>query len=153
VESDKTYSGVLTFTDRTAEIGGTVTTAMGGAASDQTVIIFPEDRTLWVPSSRRIQLVRPDAEGRYTIRSLPAGDYRVAAVLDPESGIQFDRDFLAKQLPLAQQINLAAGERKTQDIRVRSAGSSLVVLFRLLSSGGHSCAFVLGHCVYSRSRY
>jgi len=119
VESDKTYSGVLTFTDRTAEIGGTVTTAMGGAASDQTVIIFPEDRTLWVPSSRRIQLVRPDAEGRYTIRSLPAGDYRVAAVLDPESGIQFDRDFLAKQLPLAQQINLAAGERKTQDIRVR----------------------------------
>jgi len=63
--------------------------------------------------------VQPDANGRYTIRTLPAGDYRVASVLDLESGIQFDRDFLAKQLPVATPITLTAGERKTQDIRVR----------------------------------
>jgi hypothetical protein len=119
VEPDKTYSGVLTFTDRTAEVGGSITTATGSPAPEQTVIIFPEDRTLWVPSSRRIQVVQPDANGRYTIRNLPAGDYRVASVLDLESGIQFDRDFLAKQLPVATPITLTAGERKTQDIRVR----------------------------------
>jgi hypothetical protein len=119
IEAEKTYTGVLRFTDRTAEIAGSVTNTMGAAAPEQTLIVFPEDRALWLPSSRRIQVVRPDANGRYTVRNLPAGDYRLAAVLDPETGIQFDRDFLAKLAPLAAAVTLAEAEHKIQDIRVR----------------------------------
>jgi hypothetical protein len=79
----------------------------------------PIARSLWVPQSRRIRLAQAGPDGRYAIRGLPAGEYRLAALLDPEPGREFDPEFLAGLLGTAMSVRLAAGEMRTQDIRVR----------------------------------
>lgn len=116
---DDVDGGVLRVTARTGEIAGALSTADGAPASDRTVILFPADRAHWMPQSRRIHVVQPAQDGRYSVRELPAGEYRVAAVDGVEAGEQFDPGFLARIAPDAQSVNVAAGALATADIRVR----------------------------------
>jgi hypothetical protein len=111
-------STLLTFTDRTQELSGTIQDASGRPTSDFTIIVFPADKQFWVPQSRRIQSTRPDTAGRFTLRNLPAGDYRLTAVIDVEPGEWFDPEFLQQVVGYSTPITLAPGERKTQDLRV-----------------------------------
>jgi hypothetical protein len=115
----KYADGLLKFTSRTSEIGGTLTNASADPVADQTVVLFPSDRTQWVPQSRRIQLVQGGPDGRYAIRGLPPGEYRIAAVADVESGRQFDPEFLGQLVATAATIAIGDGERRTHDIRVK----------------------------------
>jgi hypothetical protein len=109
---------LLKFVAGGAHISGVVSNPSGPVA-DHSVVLFPADRELWVPQSRRIHVAQPDAQGRYTIRNLPPGEYRIAAVIPPEPGQQFDREFLGQAASVSISVTLAAGEQKTQDIRVR----------------------------------
>ena len=110
--------GVLKLTSKSAEIAGAVTTAAGQAAADGLVIVFPEDRRLWVAQSRRIHTAALTADGRYVVRGLPPGDYRVA-VADPEPQQWFDVEYLASLVPAATAVTVGEGEKKQQDLRVR----------------------------------
>src|SRR6185436_18844445 len=71
---------VVTFTDRLAEVSGTLQSAANVPAPDYFVVVFPSDRTLWRPGARRVQFSRPSTDGRFQIRDLPPGDYLVAAL-------------------------------------------------------------------------
>ena len=86
----------ITFADRLAQLSGTVQDAAGRAAPDYTIVLFPAEPALWVAQSRRLQGVRPSADGAYVIRNLPAGNYFVAAVDDVEPGEWFDPAFLQR---------------------------------------------------------
>ena len=88
--------GVLTLSSQASEIGGGVTNAASEPVTEQSVLLFPADRALWVPQSRRIRIVQPGPDGRFAIRGLPAGEYRLVATIPPESGQQFDPEFLAQ---------------------------------------------------------
>ena len=111
--------GVLALTSRSGEIGGMLSTADGAPSADRTVVLFPSNRAHWVPQSRRIHVVQPAKDGRYSIRGLPAGEYRIAAVDGVEAGQQFDPGFLARIAPGAQSVRVTAGALSTADIRVR----------------------------------
>lgn len=113
---------VVTFADRTTELTGVLQDSQGAATSDYSIIVFPTDTQFWVPQSRRIQSVRPSTDGRYTVRNLPPGDYAIAAVTDVEPGEWYDPAFLQQLVNASMRISLAAGDRKTQDIRL-SGGS------------------------------
>jgi hypothetical protein len=63
--------------------------------------------------------VQPGADGRFEIRGLPPGDYRIAAIVTPEPGRHFDQEFLGSLLSTAAELRLADGEQRTHDIRVR----------------------------------
>ena len=110
--------GVLTLTNQATEIAGGITDAAGQASPGATVIAFPADERWWLPDSRRIQAVRPASTGRYQIRGLPPGDYRLVAVPDVEPGRWFDPEFL-RELRNAVSITLGAGGRVAQDFRIR----------------------------------
>lgn len=111
----------ITFTDRLGQISGTLTDASGAAAPDYTAVLLPADRSLWLPQSRRLQGVRPSADGAFTFHNLPAGDYLVAAVDDVEPGEWFDPAFLQRIAPAGIRVVVSDGEQKVQHLRI--AGS------------------------------
>ncbi len=119
VDPNQDVGGVmLVFTNQTQEISGTIQDASGRPTSDFTIVVYPADQTFWGPQSRRISATRPDTDGRFTIRSLPPGNYRLTAVTDAEPGEWFNPDFLAQLIGGSIPITLAEGEKKTQDIRL-----------------------------------
>jgi uncharacterized protein (DUF2141 family) len=111
-------NAVLTFTDRQTEVTGTLVDAKGQPAPDYTIIVYPADREYWTPQSRRIQSSRPGTDGSFTFRNLPAGEYRVSAVLDPEPGTWYDPQFLQQLETQSMRVTLGPGEKKVQNLRV-----------------------------------
>jgi uncharacterized protein (DUF2141 family) len=111
----------IVFTDRPAELTGTVHNAIGGAPNEFTVILFSADPSHWLPRARRIQAVRPSADGAFAFRGLPPGEYHLAAIDDIENGEWFDPAFLQRLLPTAMKLTLGEGERKVQEIRLGGA--------------------------------
>jgi hypothetical protein len=111
-------NAVLTFTDKTQELSGTIQDASGRPTSDFTIILFPSDSRYWTPQSRRISSARPGTDGRFSIRGVPAGSYRLTAVTDAEPGEWYDPAFLGQVQQASIPISLEDGARKTQDIRL-----------------------------------
>lgn len=109
----------LQFGDRNTDLKGVLTDAMGTATSDYSVVIFPEDQRYWVPYARRMRSTRPATDGKFAFVGLPAGEYRIAAVTDVETGEWLDPEFLRQLLPASISVRLADGQQVTQDIRVR----------------------------------
>lgn len=113
---------LLTFVDRTQELTGTIQDTAGAPTADYTIILFPADKSFWVPLSRRIQSVRPGTDGRFTFRGIPAGDYRLTAVTDVEEGEWYDPAFLEQLTNASIAVSVRAGERKVQDMKVAAGG-------------------------------
>jgi hypothetical protein len=109
---------VLTFTDRPSELTGLVQDASGQPATDYSIIVFAADRAFWTAQSRRIKSARPDQEGKYTLRNLPAGDYLLVAVIDVEQDEWFDPSYLQRVAPAAIRVAISDGEKKVQDLRI-----------------------------------
>jgi uncharacterized protein (DUF2141 family) len=110
---------VVTFTARAGEVSGRLQESTGAATSDFTIVIFPSEQRFWMPGARRIQATRPSTDGRFSFRSLPAGDYRLVAVTDIETGQWFDPAFLRPLLGASIGLTLAEGEQKVQDLRIK----------------------------------
>ena len=110
--------GVLTAIPRFAEITGQLQDASNLPVPGFTVVAFPVDPRYWTPSSRRIQAARPATDGRFTLRNLPAGEYRLAVVTDVETGEWFDPAFLRTLTTNAIAVTLTDGERKEQALRI-----------------------------------
>lgn len=110
---------VVTVADQASTVSGTARDAQGSPLADAFVVIFGADRASWFFNSRRVAGVRTDAQGRYTIRNLPPGDYRAAVALDLDQGEWFDADALESLLPAAVPLTISAVETKTLDLLLR----------------------------------
>ena len=110
---------VVTLTDRPAEISGVLQNAAGEPAPGYVLVVFSTDTRFHVARTRRTQQVRPDINGRFIVRDLPAGDYFISAVTDIENNQWNDRAFLAELAASSPiRITVAEGDRKIQDIRI-----------------------------------
>jgi hypothetical protein len=109
---------VVTLSDQMAGLSGTLTDRGGRPTPQFYVLMFPTDRTLWTQSSRRIQAVRADVRGTYTIAGLPAGEYYVAAATAIESTMQYEPAYLEQFVPVAIKMAIGEGEKKVQDMRI-----------------------------------
>lgn len=123
---------VVTFTSQISELSGTLTTAAGAEETDYFVIAMPADRTYWQPSSRRIVSTRPDGKGRYVLRGLPAGDYRIAVTTDLVPSDLQEISTLESLLPQSLPVTIATGERKTLNIKTAGEKTPLLVIGYLL---------------------
>jgi hypothetical protein len=108
----------ITFTDRVAEINGTVSSDRGAPVSEYTVLAFSTDRARWRAESRHIVPVRPDQNGRYQLRGLPPGEYYVAVIDPAEPGQWFDPAYLEEQVTGAARLTLAESGVRTQDLKI-----------------------------------
>ncbi len=111
-------SAVMTFTNRQTLVTGTLQDSASRPTSDYTIVVFAADNMFWTPQSRRVQATRPGTDGHFTFRDLPAGNYRMTAVVDVEPGQWFDPAFLRQVMAASMPLTLGDGETKTQDVRV-----------------------------------
>jgi protocatechuate 3,4-dioxygenase beta subunit len=100
------------------ELTGTITDQNAEPAVDYTIVVFSSDSRFWMPASRRISTARPATDGTYTVRSLPPGEYQIAALGDLEPGMQYDLEFLKTLLPASTRVTLGDGARITQNLRI-----------------------------------
>lgn len=110
---------VAVFADRASEISGRLTTAAGAVVAATTVVVFSADRAAWFHGSRRIAGITTGSDGRYTIRNLPPGDYRIAVASDLEPFDWFDPAVLERLMPGATRVTIAGAGTQTLDLVVR----------------------------------
>jgi hypothetical protein len=110
---------VLTVTDKVNELSGTLTESTGKPGIDYTIIAAAVDNRFWTPGSRRIVTTRSGADGKYSFRSLPPGNYYLVVVSDLEQGAQYDPEFLKSLGGMATMVTINEGAKMTQDLRVR----------------------------------
>jgi uncharacterized protein (DUF2141 family) len=94
--TDNISGVVATFTDQPTEISGVIQDAAGQPTSDFVLLAFSADKRFRLPQSRRTQLARPDGNGRFVIRNLPAGDYLIVALTDVDPNQLVDPAFFAE---------------------------------------------------------
>lgn len=111
-------NAVVELADRGQTVVGTLRGADNLPAIDLTVVVFPSDPPFRVAWSRRIRAARPATDGGFRFDGLPAGDYRLIALRDPDPDELLDPAFLASLQPQSMAIALAPGEHKVLDLRV-----------------------------------
>jgi hypothetical protein len=109
---------VVTFTDRPSELSGHVLDAAGRPVGNFPIVVFSTDRTNWTLASRRVQLLRPSTDGKYTANGLPPGEYYICAVTEADENTLYDPSFLEILVPGAFKLTLGDGEKKVQDLRI-----------------------------------
>lgn len=111
----RSHVRAVTCTGSVSELSGSVKDAQ----IDHFVVAASVDRATWFFNSRRVVGVRADAQGRYTIRNLPPGEYRIAAAADLEQGEWFDPPVLDRLLASAIAITITGVEKKTLELTIR----------------------------------
>jgi hypothetical protein len=106
------------LTTTVTELSGRLTTEAGAPATDYFIVAFPADRTLWHPASPRVRLLRPAVDGTFSTKDLPAGTYRLAALIDVDEHEPRQRAFLESIYDASIEISLTAGRTTRQEIRV-----------------------------------
>lgn len=116
----RSYDGLqVVFTQKATDLSGVVMDERNKPVLDATVVVFPADPQRWNFGSRYIRSLRPDTNGRYTIKSLPPReDYLVIAVQNLESGQGSDPEFLTRAKEEAKPFSLNEGETKAVDIKL-----------------------------------
>jgi hypothetical protein len=109
---------VITFVDRMGQLTGTLHNASGTPAPEYSIVLFPTSPALWFSRARRIQSVRPSADGTFVVRNLPAGEYYLTALEDVEPGGLFDPALLQELIPSSMKFAIGDGQQKVQNIRL-----------------------------------
>jgi len=120
IENSDVSGIVLTFSDRVAELSGSVQNDQGRPDAEASVLVFPSDSSSWIDfgsSPRRIRSVHTGKDGRYKIPCLPPGDYLAAALRGDAATDWQNPTFLEAVSRAATRITIADGEKKAQDLR------------------------------------
>ncbi len=119
VQPNQNVAGALiTFVDRPAQLSGRLVDVAGSPTSGYSIVLFPEDQALWIPRARRIQCVRPAADGAFSFNGLPPGTYQLGAVEDVEPGEWYDPAFLRQFVAASMKVTIAEGEQRIQNVRL-----------------------------------
>jgi hypothetical protein len=109
----------IVLTSKLTDISGSVTASNGEPVKDYTVVIFAEDPQKWtVPMTRYVTGTRPDQQGRFQVKNLPAGSYYAVAVDYIPQGEWGDPELLDRLKDKAKRITLGEGEAKTLDLKI-----------------------------------
>jgi hypothetical protein len=101
------------LTRRTTTLAGTVVDSSGRPVRDYTVVAFARDRDRWGFRSRHVAGARPDQDGGFSIKGLPAGDYLIVALDYVEQGEGSDPEFLDSIRYKATGVILADAESRS----------------------------------------
>jgi hypothetical protein len=106
------------LTTQVSDLSGFVTNARGENVKDYSIVVFPRDREHWGFASRYLGGGRPDQDGKYRVRNLPAGDYYAIALDYVEQGAGTDPEFLDRVKDRATEFSLNDAETKTLSLKL-----------------------------------
>ncbi len=115
VPTDGISGLVVTLSNATQRLSGTVTSAPNAPDPDALVFVFPADTVRWregIFQSRRMGYMRASSTGAFETAFLAPGEYYVAAVSARYAMEWEDPAFLASLIPGATRIALREGESK-----------------------------------------
>ncbi len=108
----------VVLTSKTTEINGSVKSG-NDPATDYTVVIFSDDASKWaVPMTRFITGTRPNQDGRFQVKNLPAGSYYAVALDYIAQGEWNDPDVLERLVEKATRFTLEEGKVETLDLKL-----------------------------------
>jgi hypothetical protein len=112
----------IVLTNRVQEVSGQVTDSRLQVVTDATVMIFPQDKDHWDTASRYMAFVRPDQNGRYSVRTLPPGDYYAVALQRVDQTRRGDPAYYELLIPEATRFTLTEAETRALDLRLTASG-------------------------------
>ena len=125
VESGQELKDVrVTITDATSEVNGAVKDTGGREAADAIVLIIPPSEQSWARTSHRFRVLRTDANGRFRVRGLPAGEYRALATYDLDESAAYHRDLLRELVVQGVPLVIADRERRAVDLPLVSLAAA-----------------------------
>lgn len=104
---------VLRWSEWASELSGRVRAGDGAPGRAAWVVVFSRDPRSWFFNSRRVAAVRTAADGGYTIRNLPAGDYLAIATRELEHNEWFDPEALRELAPGAVPVRITGDDSTT----------------------------------------
>jgi hypothetical protein len=121
IRSADPISGLeVVLTSKTTEVNGSVK-AGNEPATDYTVIMFSDDPEKWrVPMTRHIASARPNQQGRFVVKHLPAGSYYALALEYIAQGDWNDPDVLDRLKSKATRFTVDEGEVKTLELTLET---------------------------------
>ncbi len=110
----------IVVTDAASELSGVVRDATRRAVPQAIVLVIPLAQQFWHRTSRRFGLLRTDGDGRFTIRGLPEGEYRVVASQDLDESDAFRRAVLERLTEAALPLTLDGKSPRELDLPLTS---------------------------------
>jgi hypothetical protein len=110
----------IALTNRTAALGGSVTDDRQRPLAAARVVIYSDDESRWGGlSSRFVKTALAALDGRFAIRGLLPGKYRVAAFDYLEDNAWNDPDVLRSLRERSETIEIAEGDNRTLTLTSR----------------------------------
>jgi hypothetical protein len=106
----------VVITDRVTSVSGRLEDERRLPIRDATVLVYDADAERWFETSRRVRAVRPDQDGRWEVKGLPAGEYLAVAIDYVEDGAWNDPEYLERL------------RRDAEKVTIPDAGSQVVPL-------------------------
>jgi hypothetical protein len=108
----------LVVTDRITDISGKVTDARGQMVNDYVVVLQPAEMREGTSPARFLRAVRPDRDGTFRVRGLPAGTYSATAVQSLEQGRHFVPEVQARLRASGRVFSVDDGASATVELRL-----------------------------------
>jgi len=100
-----------------AQLSGTVKeTSSGSPLPDASILLYPADAQLIGPNSRYIRTTKSGQQGEFSLQGLVPGEYKLCAVLDHESGAEFDPQYLQGLDRASKTITLNGGQAASETL-------------------------------------
>lgn len=119
LRSGEQLTGVeVHISNRVTELAGQVVNDKGIPVGEATVLVYPADADSWFEHSRSIRLARPDQQGRWQLKGLPAGDYLAVALEYIEDVAWQDPEYLESMRRYAEKVTIQDGGAHTLPLRL-----------------------------------
>lgn len=108
----------ILLSDRATTLAGTVQDERERPIGDYTVVAFATDSAKWGYRTRFVRWARPDQNGKFLIKGLPPGAYKVVAVEYLEPGEETDPARLENWRTTGSSVTLDDGEARSIALRL-----------------------------------
>ena len=110
----------IALTNRFPSVSGALHDDKGEPAVAGTIILFPDEPSLWVEDLRTVRTARVDQSGLFSIKAVRPGDYLAVAVPTVTNNQWNDPEYLESLRDQAKRVSLKEGDARQLDLVVKA---------------------------------